>query len=508
MADDEVLRIGADTSGAVAGFDRLGNEVRELEAELKTLNETEGVTNAEIEGTTRRLEEAKEKFAEAGQEVEKFNATQEEGGKKTGGLADKYVTLGLKVFGARQVLMALGDAMKSVAIATDSYSGATKDAIDEVGNLASSIASLDLVGTSAALGRLTGQTIAWAEGLNDSALAFGNLADAKAAFDFAQTLSLQNDLVQSHKEEVEALNKKSEALSREIGVQTQAGEVQKYIRDAVLETLDAYAKAGEEVPANLAAQAAALGIVSTEQAKTAASAEKLEAVSVAGSDNRATAEEAAAARIIAALDAESKAADAKLAADEARLAALLAKGDKIDTSQQTSAAKEELRQLQQQIKALENTPLISPDELNKLNEMKDRAAALKREVSDLNNVFTQTADDFLTESEAADAAGEAWDVYGDRLEQAQIRHERALNEFGGATDIFDDVASSADDAAESFGDVADAGADIGKKTKKGADAASEGIDKMKEGLEEAIPLAETLRGILQEIVALGAQADI
>ena len=157
--DDDKIRIEVEGAQAAAQLEALAGEVQALEKELEDLNNTAGVTNAEIEGTTRRLEEAKGKFAEAGEQVQKFNDTQEEGGKKTQSLADKYVTLGLKVFGARQVLMAAGEAMRSVAQATGSYSGATKDAIDQTDNLLQSIASLDLIGASKALGRTYGDDV-------------------------------------------------------------------------------------------------------------------------------------------------------------------------------------------------------------------------------------------------------------------------------------------------------------------------------------------------------------
>ena len=56
--------------------------------------------------------------------------------------------------------------------------------------------------------------------------------------------------------------------------------------------------------------------------------------------------------------------------------------------------------------------------------------------------------------------------------------------------------------------MADAAGSIGDEAKKGTDKAKAGLAGMVEGLEEAIPLAEQLKGILQEIVTLGSQADI
>ena len=507
-SEDETIRIQVDSVEARAQLAALEKEVRELEAELKTLNSTAGVTNAEIEGTTRRLGEARAKFAEAGEEVQKFNDTQEEGGKKTQSLADKYVTLGLKVFGARQVLMAAGEAMRSVAQATGSYSGATKDAIDQTDNLLQSIASLDLIGASKALGQLAGQTVAWAEGLNEVNTELGNLADKNAADEFRKILEAQGKLVQGHKDEVAALDLKAAALEREIATQRASGEVQKFLRDQIQETLTAYEKAGEAVPAGLAAQAAALNIVSDAQAKAADSAKDLEEAGTKAADARAKAEQKAADEIVAALEKERAALDAKLAQDEARLAKALGAGGKIDTSGDADAAKKDLAALQAEIKQLESQPLLDSDELNKLNTLKDRAGAAASAARDLGEVFTQTADDFLTEGEAANAAGDAWAVYGDRLQIAQRRHEDAIRSLDEADASLQDFTDTADEAASSATDVGDAAASIGDGAKKGTDKASEGLGKMKDGLTEAIPLAEQLRGILQEIVTLGSQADI
>lgn len=243
-------------------------------------------------------------------------------------------------------------------------------------------------------------------------------------------------------------------------------------------------------------------------AETAKSEAALEAAAIKSSEERAKAEAKAAEEIAAALERERQALDAKLAEDEARLAKSLGAGGKIDTSGEADAAKAGVKDLRDEIKRLENQPTLDPDELNKLNELKDRAAQAAAEVRDLGNVFTQTADDFLTEGEAANAAGDAWAVYGDRLQQAQLRHEEAIRSTEDADAALSDFTATADDAAGSLTDAADAAGSLGDEAKKGTDKAADGLGKMKGGLEEAIPLAEQLRGILQEIVTLGAQADI
>ena len=62
MANDEVLRIQVDSSQAIGALASVQQEIKDLEKELETLNSTTGVTNAELEGTAKRLEEARGKF--------------------------------------------------------------------------------------------------------------------------------------------------------------------------------------------------------------------------------------------------------------------------------------------------------------------------------------------------------------------------------------------------------------------------------------------------------------
>ena len=429
-------------------------------------------------------------------------------GGAAGAATDKLAAFGAKLFGLTKVAATFGEVIRQVGNNIEFESTAAKEATTATADLFTAIGSLDAPGVGAALGKIIGNLEAMREGLDETSLAWGRLTDAASADKFAGILKVQKDLIAAHDNEVESLNRKAEALSREIATQQAAGEVQKFVRDEVQATLDAYDKAGKEVPAKLAEQAAALGIVSKAQQETAASAAELEAAGVKSAEQRAKSEAAAADAIIAALERERQALDAKLAQDEARLQKALGAGGKIDTSKDADEAKKGIADLRDEIKRLENQPMLDPAEQNKLNELKDQAAQAAASVRDLGKVFTQTADDFLTEGEAADAAGAAWDVYGDRLKKAANRHDDAMRSIGDSEDIFDDLSDTASDAASSIEDVGDAAKDLGDATKKGAEAGKEGLDKMVAGFEEAIPLAETLKGLLEQIVSLGAQADI
>lgn len=487
MADDETIRIQVDSVEARAQLAALEKEVRELEAELKTLNSTAGVTNAEIEGTTRRLEEAKAKFAEAGEQVQKFNDTQEEGGKKTQSLADKYVTLGLKVFGARQVLMAAGEAMRSVAQSTGSYSGATKDAIDQTDNLLQSIASLDLIGASKALGQLAGQTVAWAEGLNEVNTELGNLADKNAADEFRKILKAQGDLVQGHEKETDALNLKAGALVREIATQRQAGEIQKWLRDEIEATVKAYEKAGEAVPAPLAAQVTALGITTDAQDKAAESAAKLEEVGVKSAEERAKAEAKAADEVVAAL-AKQEESFLKMLEDTNKFVAerdkiLKAPNAGFDSSQDASKAKEDLSGLNKQIKAIRDSPIITEDQHQQLKDLELQARAASDEVKNLGDSYTIAN---MNGEDLANKQNAAWEKYyairhaNDQIVQRNT--EKDLRAIGEQTDAVGELGDSAEDAAGSLGDAAEAAGSLGDNAKEGTDKAKEGMD----GISEAV----------------------
>jgi len=259
-----------------------------------------------------------------------------------------------------------------------------------------------------------------------------------------------------------------------------------------------------------AATQQAEGLAAEQQSldETAKAEAALEAAAVKSAEERAKAEAKAAEEIAAALERERQALDAKLAQDEARLAKSLGAGGKIDTSGDADAAKQGVKDLRDEIKRLENQPMLDPAEQNKLNELKDQAARAAASVRDLGKVFTQTADDFLTEGEAADAAAAAWDVYRDRVDKAALAHDDALRSTEDADAALADFTDTADEAASSLGDVADAAGSLGDESKKGAEKGKEGLDKLKDGFTEAIPLAEQLRDIMQEIVTLGSQADI
>lgn len=260
---------------------------------------------------------------------------------------------------------------------------------------------------------------------------------------------------------------------------------------------------------NAAAQQAE-GLAAEQQSldETAKAEAALEAAAVKSAEERAKAEAKAAEEIVAALAKEQAAMAAKLAQDEKALAEKLAKGAKLDTSQDTTDAQKNVEDLKKAIADLESQPILSADQINQLDDLKNKAADAQRGMADLNRVFTITRDDFLSESEAADAASSAWDVYLDRLNQSQFEHDRVMDGLDGTANSFDELGGSVDYVGSSVDDLSDSFSGVGDEAKKSAETGKEGLDNLTEGLTEAIPLAEQLRGILQEIVTLGSQADI
>ena len=451
--DDDKIRIEVEGAQAAAQLEALAKEVSDLEAELETLNSTAGVTNAEIEGTTRRLGEARDKFAEASESTKTFEQSATGADLSVQGMT-KSIGAGVSIVAIlRDNLKALEPVMqrnKDLLIEQATAAGADKATLDGLG------------------------------------LAMDSLI---------HPTHLLANAITATAEGMKILAERSE------GASTVVANTAETIPQMLAKIEEARKAAAEENKVGKKSEEDAAKSLAKEE-------EALEKAAVKSAQERAKAEQKAADEIVAALEKERAALDAKLAQDEARLAKYLDAGGKIDTSGEADAAKADIAGLRQEIERLEGQPTLDPDELNKLNELKDRAAQAAGSVRDLGKVFTQTADDFLTESEAADAAASAWDVYLDRLNKSQFEHDRVMDSLGGATDSFDEFSGSVDDAAGTVDDLSGSLDGLGDEAKGGTDKASEGLGKMKDGLEEAIPLAETLRGILQEIVTLGSQADI
>lgn len=451
--DEEQIRITVDGAQAQAQLDALAKEVRELEAELKMLNSTAGITDAEINSVNRQLGDARERFSAAQVKVAEFGKSAQVAGFNVKDMT-KSLGAGISIISILQqnlrdlepVLKDAGEAMKFAA----EQGGASAETMDNLGRALDSLLHPSRIAKNA----IESVGIAWKKMIDEMVP--------------PSTVAVHN--VKTVEESLKALDEARKAAAK-----------------ATEQTAEDEAKALEDV------------------AKAEAA---LEESTLKASEARIAATEKAAAAVVAALEKERVALDAKLAQDEARLAASLAKGSKLDTSGESDEARQELSALKKSIKDVENQPLISVDQLNALNEMKDRAGLLSTELTQMSKVFTITRDDFLDDEQSAKAAAAAWDVYGDMLDQAQNRHNAAMDGIDGTTGALDGMVDSADDAGESLEDAADAAGELGDEAKKGADKAKEGLAGLKEGAEEAIPLLETIKGLLAEIKQAASEVDL
>ena len=518
---------------------------------------------------------------QAGKDVEKLG----DSGKS---ITDKYAALGAKLFGITKIVGAAGQAIKEVAVATGNYSGATKDAIDQVSALTQSVASFDLAGAAAAMGQLAGQTAAWAQGLGEVNVELGNAVNLKAVEALKAILKVQNELVASHREDIAALQTRAAAISREIEVQQQNGDVSDYLKGKLKEVLDAHEKLDVFVPGALQRQASGLGVVSTEtdratekvkafadahaaaldkvvgsiggesKARKESTALLLEAIKVVESHGTVTVESQAkiqeaiqkelalytqygdqvpanlqaaadAYRVIAGEQEKVIANAAKIIADIDAAAvkanqAQAANGNPALAANTASAAK-----LKEEIKAIEDSPFITLEQQNNLDNLKNALLDTTKAARELDRSFTVTAENYLTEEEAAAKLAAELSIVAEEQRKLTYEHNKAADStayndkaaadlydtylglddlLGDTGSTFNDLGKETNSAAKALEKYGDAAEGIGDATKKGAEKGKEGLDKMVAGFEEALPLAKELRGVLAEIVALGQQADI
>ena len=504
-------------------------------------------------------------------------------GSSTASSTDKLAAFGAKLFGLTKIAGTFGEVIRQVGNNIAFESDAAKEATTSTADLFTAIGSLDAPGVGAALGRIIGNLEAMREGLDDNTVSLGNaaLGNAKLRESLRDVLGVASDLTAEHEKATKALETRAGAVQKLIAEQEKSGKVDDYLKKLLTDLINEYERSDRVVPPALAAQAASLNIVSTAQEKVKATAleafkaqeegiDKIRAAldgdSAARTENTARLVEAIArveqhgavtletsAKIKAAIGEEldlyksyGDAVPASLQAvadrynviaksqqvvidnaqkiiadiDAAAVKANQAQQDQGNAGVAANAANAE--QLKQQIKAIEDSPIITLEQQNNLDNLKNQLLDNTRAASDLNDVFTVTADNYLTDEEAlakynAELAiaqeeqakltqwkNQAQDTEKE-LAKARGDNLEALNQM---EDAAGDAGGTFQDLGKSIGKAADAAGSLGDESKKGAEKGKEGLDKLNEGFTQAIPLAEQLRGILQEIVTLGAQADI
>jgi len=241
--------------------------------------------------------------------------------------------------------------------------------------------------------------------------------------------------------------------------------------------------------------------------------EALEKAAVKSSQERAKAETKAAEEVVAAL-AKQEASFLKMLEDTNKFVAerdkiLNAPNQGFDSSQDASKAKQDLAGLNQQIKAIQDSPIVTEDQDQQLRDLQRQARAAADDRRDLSGVYTLSA---MNGEELAQKQNAAWEKYyairhaNDAIVQRNV--DKDLRALGEQTDAVGELGDSAAGVAGAFSDVADAAGSVGDEAKKGTDKAKEGLAALLEGAEEAKPLLVEIRNLLQEIVTLGSQADL
>jgi hypothetical protein len=264
-----------------------------------------------------------------------------------------------------------------------------------------------------------------------------------------------------------------------------------------------------------AATQQAEGLAAEQQSldETAKAEAALEAAAVKSAEERAKAEAKAAADVVEALAKQEEAFN-KMLADTANYVAerdkiLNAPNKGFDGSPDKSGAAKSLAGLKEQIKEIQDSTLVSPEQANQLQDLRRQAIEAARAVSDLEQSYTLAN---MNGEELAQKQNAAWEKYyalrhaNDAIVQRNV--DADLRALWDQNEAVAELADSADSAAGSFGDLADAAGSLGDESKKGAEKGKEGLDKLNDGFNEAIPLATQLRDLMQEIVTLGSQADI
>lgn len=466
-----------------------------------------------------------------------------------GDTIDKISIFAAKAYVAVKALGIVAEAAKGAAIGTDTYTGAVKDNIDSTLDLVKAASSLDFVGVIKNLPGVRAGIQGLARDIQETTTALGDLADAGSADKFAGILQVQRSLVSGHESEVAALNKKAAALVREITVQKEAGEVQKFVRDEVQKTVDGYVNAGEPVNAALAEQAASLGIVATAQKSASTAAAEHTESAVSGAERRAKAEEDAAERTSKSLEKTIADRDAAIKSAEEALTKAQAATDAADAQQ----AKEngspderlaEAEKLKATIKELNALPTQTPEQVAQLDAARESLADLNLTLRKYTFGLGESGT-IAGQVSAADAELNAQRDLGIALlERSQVLHDQAIDrlekEEGGYSRLSDSMrefvdvglkagdglqgtfsdageavsqtdaavtllAESADSTAEALTKAGEAGAALAEATKEGTDGAVKGLEGAKAGAEDAGLALDAMNEKLAEGVRLAGE---
>jgi len=529
--DEDKIRIEVEGAQAAAQLEALAEDVRLLEEHLASLDAAGSKSGVEFENVSAKLGEAKAKFFEASEATKTFEQSATGADLSLKGMT-KSIGAGLSILSIlRDNLQALEPVQKALAEnfrAGAIEAGVNSETLDNVTRSLDSLIHPSHIAKNAvealSIAFEKGAKLAHEWGLgNKEAAETAAQAWANAVGPVYAAIQAQEKLnaaVFGSKKEIASF---SDAVIQSVGALLRHGDATEEqmarARESIQKAIDDELTAFGRVPPALQALADQLGVVRSLQEDAAKSLAKeeeaLEKAAVKSAQERAKAEQKAADEIAKAMAAEMKALDDNIKKTEEAWQAHLKRQEekqkqKIEESakpvvDENTKAVEELDKAKKEFNA---SPIVDQNQIDNLDRLKDATRGAGFEFGKINDQVFFGNGLWSDAADAAEGANLAFDRYIALAKKNYEVTDRANAAILDGTDGLDDFGAAAEDAAGALGDASDSLGALGDKAKKGTDKASEGLDKMKGGLEEAIPLAETLRDILQEIVALGAQADI
>lgn len=250
-------------------LERLNKNYQDLTREAALLRSTQANLNQEMSRATRRAGQWGDDIRSMNQAINAF--------------APNLVKLGFQIAIAGQALKAFGEIGKNFGFALHAYDTllpgleaklkSTGDAAEGMGedftSAAAALGSLDFSGAAAKIGQFLGKVISLNRGIGilPPTLGEATKANEKLRKEYTNIIGVANDLTRTHETEINSLRKKALGLAFVAEKQNESGKVEKYIREEILKTLDAYESAGEKAPPELLKIATALDIVSSKTKK-------------------------------------------------------------------------------------------------------------------------------------------------------------------------------------------------------------------------------------------------
>ena len=530
MADVDIS-VGANTKDAEATLEQLKGIVSELFKGINVDSEKSAAIQEQLTAAWKEqnvtLLQANDAAAALRPEVESLATAQTTASTATSAHAFNVKDLSKSLLGTISVvglvksnfdalkpsLSAAGSELRSIAVAA----GLSNDSASILTNTFEMMANpFTIIENLTANLKISSRLLA--EALYDEASAADAATEAqqRKAGVMASVLSEQQKLVAEEQKGAESLDRRTAALERQIQAEQQGGEVKKFYLDKLRAILDEYDRRGETPPQKTLELAQALGVLSSEQEKAATASEKHSA-SVREETTAVADSGAAYDGVIGKLKefAEGKDAATKASADS--LAALKAETEAL--KEQADAANEAAKEAgksasdaQKRIKELESEPVLTIDQQNELNSLKEQQVNLDLQAGD---AAAEAADKTFEYGQAQDLlAGSTAGATGALEEQASgVDHaagvmaelDSATREYQQAIDAAADSSASASkiietvgengerkftnlaDAAGEFGDVL---VEVGEDGTKSITNAANAADKIPTALDKIGPAAE------------------